>query len=172
MTVSLTWPPPQVLPQLASLDEVTYAACNTIKHPKKAALAVQQALAKIAGEELAGIIFSESTPGDGKETVDNKDKKSVENAEEVEKNDLNTEKNEVKVEKEEKENDKLIAEDKTRDPVDESNIQPDNKNDKVSQSSDENKTKKNEDNVSEKQNLLKDDSETKEGGEVSKETKQ
>lgn len=40
----------QVLPQLASLDEVTYAACTTIKDPKKTTLALQMGLAKINGD--------------------------------------------------------------------------------------------------------------------------
>ncbi|KAK4304235.1 hypothetical protein Pmani_023817 [Petrolisthes manimaculis] len=43
-------PSDQVLPQLASLDEVTYAACNTIKDPKKTSLALQKGLSKINGD--------------------------------------------------------------------------------------------------------------------------
>ncbi|XP_071513483.1 uncharacterized protein [Panulirus ornatus] len=39
-----------ILPQLASLDEVTYAACTTIKDPKKTTLALQMGLAKINGD--------------------------------------------------------------------------------------------------------------------------
>ncbi|XP_042213900.1 RAB6-interacting golgin-like isoform X2 [Homarus americanus] len=40
----------EILPQLASLDEVTYAACTTIKDPKKTTLALQMGLAKINGD--------------------------------------------------------------------------------------------------------------------------
>ncbi|KAK3880466.1 hypothetical protein Pcinc_015068 [Petrolisthes cinctipes] len=43
-------PSDQVLPQLASLDEVTYAACNTIKDPRKTSLALQKGLSKINGD--------------------------------------------------------------------------------------------------------------------------
>ncbi|XP_045133365.1 RAB6-interacting golgin-like [Portunus trituberculatus] len=42
-------PPSQCLPQLASLDEVTYAACTTLKHPQKATQALQAGLARVNG---------------------------------------------------------------------------------------------------------------------------
>ncbi|XP_063847149.1 RAB6-interacting golgin-like isoform X2 [Scylla paramamosain] len=42
-------PPSQCLPQLASLDEVTYAACTTLKHPHKATQALQAGLARVNG---------------------------------------------------------------------------------------------------------------------------
>lgn len=39
-----------MLPQFASLDEVSYAACNTIKDPRKTSLALQKGLSKINGD--------------------------------------------------------------------------------------------------------------------------
>lgn len=47
----LPTPPPasQCLPELASLDEVTYAACTTLKHPQKATQALQAGLARVNG---------------------------------------------------------------------------------------------------------------------------
>ncbi|XP_063598925.1 RAB6-interacting golgin-like [Penaeus indicus] len=42
--------PGEVLPQLASLDEITYTACTTLKDPKKTALTIQQIQAKNKGD--------------------------------------------------------------------------------------------------------------------------
>ncbi|XP_053632559.2 RAB6-interacting golgin [Cherax quadricarinatus] len=42
----------EILPQLASLDEVTYAACTTIKDPKKTSLALQMGIARINGDSI------------------------------------------------------------------------------------------------------------------------
>ncbi|XP_050706225.1 RAB6-interacting golgin-like isoform X1 [Eriocheir sinensis] len=41
--------PSECLPQLASLDEVSYAACTTLKHPLKAAQALHAGLARVNG---------------------------------------------------------------------------------------------------------------------------
>ncbi|XP_045603807.1 RAB6-interacting golgin isoform X2 [Procambarus clarkii] len=61
----------EVLPQLASLDEVTYAACTTIKDPKKTSLALQMGIAKINGDISIETVKELLEEGRGMHVVNN-----------------------------------------------------------------------------------------------------
>ncbi|XP_042869993.1 RAB6-interacting golgin-like isoform X2 [Penaeus japonicus] len=62
----------EVLPQLASLDEITYAACTTLKDPKKIALTIQQIQAKNKGDIPKPIPKEEPQNEKGRKDIEDK----------------------------------------------------------------------------------------------------
>lgn len=62
----------QVLPQLASLDEITYTACTTLKDPKKTALTIQQIQAKNKGDIPKPTLKEEPQNEKGRKDMDDK----------------------------------------------------------------------------------------------------
>ncbi|XP_027210053.1 RAB6-interacting golgin isoform X2 [Penaeus vannamei] len=64
--------PGEVLPQLASLDEITYTACTTLKDPKKTALTIQQIQAKNKGDIPKPTLKEEPQNEKGRKDMDDK----------------------------------------------------------------------------------------------------